>query len=222
MTPFDPLVVPIFATPFGRALVPGADSLNPQVAALFAERATPDRADPAGREPWMYRSRDDLLQWTDEPVRQLLAGILGAALAVVRAANDVTDETFRALQVQARAWYTIVRADGNVPSASHANAAWCAVYCVSASAPSPTRHDSGMLRLHESAHMTMFSDATNTLMRDPYQLGHRTWQPEPGQVAVFPATLTHEIALLRGPGEMQLVTALLRFLAPGQGGLPWW
>lgn len=222
MTAFQPQVVPIFATPLGLATVADAAELNPAVAALFTESANPDRADPASRQPLMYRSRDDLLAWPDVPVRALTGGIVGAALSVVRSLNELTDERFAALQVQARAWFTIVRPDGNVPSDSYPNAAWCAVYCVAAPQPSPTRLDSGVLRLHESFRATMFSDATNTLLRAPYQTGHRTWQPVPGQLAVFPAAITHEIALLRGEGELVLVSALLRFLAPGQTGMPWW
>ena len=68
----------------------------------------------------------------------------------------------------------------------------------------------------------MFSDATNTGMPAPYQAGHSTWRPVPGKLAVFPASITHEVALLRGKGELVLVTALLRFVAPGQTGVPWW
>lgn len=222
MTVFDPLVVPIFATPFGLATVPDAAELNSVVTTLFAERATAERADPASRPPTMFCSRDDLLQWTDEPVRRLAAGIIGASLAVVRSINEITDEQFAAFKLQARAWYSIVRPDGNVPSGSYANAAWCAVYCVGAPEPSPSRYDSGLLRLHESFHATMFSDATNTVLRAPFQSGHSTWRPVPGQLAVFPASVTHEIALLRGTGELVLVTALLRFVAPGQTGVPWW
>jgi hypothetical protein len=223
LTAFDPHVEPIFATPFGRATLPGASALNGPAAALFAERATADRADPASRLPLMFRSRDDLMQWSDAPVRALLEGICGAALAVVRSINAIGDEQFAALQLQARAWYTIVRPDGHVPSHNYSNAAWCAVYCVAAPPPATAaRFDSGQLRLHESARVTMFSDATNTVMRDPYQLGHRTWRPEPGQLALFPASVTHEIALLRGSGELQLVTMLLRLIAPGQTGMPWW
>ena len=222
MTAFDPLVMPIFATPFGLATVPEAAELNPAAVQLFAERAVPERADPASRDPLMFRSRDDLLQWPDEPVRRLAAGIMGAALSVVRLLNELTDEQFASFQLQARAWFTIVRPDGNVPSDSHSNAAWCAVYCVAAPEPSLNRHDSGLLRLHESFRATMFSDATNTVLRAPYQAGHSTWQPVPGQLAVFPASITHEIALHRGAGELLLVTALLRFVAPGQTGMPWW
>lgn len=219
---FHPQVEPIFATPFGQATVPDAAGLNSAAAALFAERAVPERADPASRPPSMYRSRDDLLTWPDEPVRRLAGGIAGAALAVVRSVNPFSDEQFAALQVQARAWYAIVRPDGHVASRNYANAAWCAVYCVAAPPASATRHDSAVLRLHESFQATMFSDATNTLLRAPFHSGHRTWQPVPGQLAVFPASIRHEVATLRGAGELVLVTLLLRFLAPGQQGLPWW
>ena len=222
MTPIQPQVVPIFATPLGLANLPGAAELNPPVAALFSVRATAERADPASRLPLMYRSRDDLLQWPDEPVRRLTAGVIGAALSVVRAVNDVTDEEFAVLQLQARAWFTIVRPDGNVPSDSYPNAAWCAIYCLAAPQLSPERYDSGVLRLHESFRATMFSDATNTLMHAPYNTGHSTWRPTPGQLAIFPAPLTHEVALLRGTGELMLISVLLRFIAPGQTGMPWW
>ena len=44
----------------------------------------------------------------------------------------------------------------------------------------------------------------------------------PGQLAVFPAAITHEIAMLRGEGELVLISALLRSRAPGQTGMPWW
>ena len=219
---FHPQVEPIFATPFGQATVPDAASLNPAVAALLSQRAVPERADPASRPPVMYRSRDDLVAWPEEPVRKLLGGIAGAALAVVRTVNQFSDEQFSALQVQPRAWYSIVRPDGSIASRNFSNAAWCAIYCAAAPQPSATRHDSGLLRLHESFQATMFSDATNTLLSPPFQSGHRTWRPVPGQLAVFPASLRHEVATMRGEGELMLVTMLLRFLSAGQQGLPWW
>ena len=64
-----PSVVPIFATPFGMAAVPEAEAPNPAVAALLGARATPERADPALHQAFTFRSRDDLLEWTDAPVR---------------------------------------------------------------------------------------------------------------------------------------------------------
>lgn len=218
----QPHIVPIFATPLGIAKVPGAEALNPAVASLLAEQATPARADPTNHQPFTYRSRDDLLQWTQEPVRKLTGGIVEAVLAVTRSINDFTDEQFAAFQVQARAWYTIVRSDGCVPSQNYPNATWCAVYCVAAPLISTARHDSGVVRLHESFRTTMFVDATNAALQVPYRPGHNTWQPEAGQALVFPASVTHEITLLRVSAELVLMTALVRFVAPGQTGVPWW
>ena len=222
MTALQPHVVPIFATPFGLAEVPDAAALNPAVAPLLAERATPARADPKHPQAMSYQSRDDLLDWSDEPVRRLTGGIIGAVLGVARAINDFSDEQFASFRIQARAWYTIVRQDGCVPSHSHSNAAWCAIYCVAAPPALGVRFDSGVVRLHESFRATMFTDATNSTPQLPYRPGHNTWRPVPGQVVVFPASIVHEIALLRGAGELVLVSALVRFVAPGQSGLPTW
>lgn len=221
-TALQPHVVPIFATPFGVAEVPDAATLNPLVAAILAERATPARADPAHRQAFSYRSRDDLLEWTEEPVRRVAGGVVAAVLGVARSINDFSDAQFAAFRVQARAWYTIVRPDGCVPSQSYANAAWCAVYCVAAPPAGSARFDSGVVRLHESYRATMFTDATNSTSQLPYRPGHNTWRPVPGQVVVFPAAITHEIALLRGAGELVLLSALVRFVAPGQEGMPSW
>jgi hypothetical protein len=222
MEALAPQVVPIFSTPLGIVKVPGAEALNPAVAALLAEQATPARADPDNRQAFTYRSKDDLLQWTQEPVRKLTTGILDAVCSVARSINDFTDEQFAGLQVQSRAWYTIVRSDGCVSSQNYPNAAWCAVYCVAAPPTASSRYDSGVVRLHESFRTTMFADATNSSLRVPYRPGHSTWQPEAGQMVVFPASVTHEITLLRVSGELLLMTALVRFVAPGQTGVPWW
>jgi hypothetical protein len=78
------------------------------------------------------------------------------------------------------------------------------------------------LRFYESRLGTMFADATNAAMHMPFTPGHSTWRPVPGQLAVFPAALTHEIALLRSPGQLMLVTVRVRFVAPGQQGLARW
>lgn len=217
-----PHIVPLFATPFGVMTVADGAALNPLVAALFSERATAQRADPGNRQAFAYRSRDDLLDWPDEPVRRLTAGIAGAAAAVIRSINDFSDPQFAAFRPQARAWFSIVHRDGCLPSISYQNAAWCAIYCLAAPQPTQQRFDSGVLRLHESHRPTMFSDATTALMRLPYAPGHSAWLPVPGQVAVFPAAVTHEIALLRGSGDLVLITTLLRFLAAEQTEIPWW
>ncbi len=223
MTELQPYVVPIFATPFGVVPLPDAPLLNPQLVTLFAGRSTPDRAHPSGQRASSFRSREDLFDWPDEPVRRVTADIAKAAVSVIRSITDFSDEQFSALKVQTRAWFTVVQPNGSVPSIAYPNTSWCAVYCVAAPPHTSARADSGVLRLHETSRATMFSDATNSVTQLPYRPGHNTWRPVPGQVAVFPASVTHEIALVRvDTGNLVLVTVLLRFFGAGQTGMPWW
>ena len=164
-----------------------------------------------------------MFDWNEEPVRQLSLGMVGAVTAVARSISDLSDQQFAALRMQMRAWYTLILPNGSVPATNYPNTSWCAIYCVAAPPPSSLRYDSGVLRLHENSRATMFSDATNTVTRLPYTPGHSTWRPVPGQVAIFPASVTHEIALLRvEQGSLLLVTALLRFFGAAQTGMPWW
>ncbi|MBV8342703.1 MAG: hypothetical protein JO173_10030 [Gammaproteobacteria bacterium] len=220
-----PHVVPIFATPFGVVTLPEGQALNPPLAALFAQRAAggsrsaDDAA--AGSPPLVFHSTDDLLEWPEEPVRLLIRGILAGVISVTAAVSDLPREQFAALRLQARAWFTIVRSDGAVPSTSYSNTSWLAVYCVATPEPSPSRADSGVLRMHESRLGTSFQDVADSSMRVPYRRGHYSWRPVPGQMAVFPASLTHEIALLRAPGALMTVTARIRFVAERSWMPPW-
>ncbi|HEY0766418.1 MAG TPA: hypothetical protein VGD47_00560 [Steroidobacteraceae bacterium] len=223
MSAAAPQVVPLFATPFGVVTLPDAPTLNPALAALFAEHATPARRDPLGS--WgalTFRSRDDLLEWPEEPVRQAIRGILAGVSSVAASINEFTPEQFAALRIQARAWFTIVQPDGCVPSTNYPNTSWLALYCVTAPQASRARFDSGVLRMHESRPGPMFQDATYSGIRIPYRPAHYTWRPVPGQLAVFPAAITHEIALVRATGALVIVTARVRFVGSDQGWMPAW
>jgi hypothetical protein len=221
MNATPPTVVPILAIPFGVVPLPEAEPQNPALAELFAARMRLDG--PAGQnDPFCYRSRDDLLEWPEEPVRRLAAAVFRGVHSVVNAVNDFTEAQLNSLAMQARGWFTIIAPDGRMPAVSYPLTAWCGIYCVAAQEPSPTRGDSGVLRLYESRLGTMFADATNATMRVPFTPGHYAWRPVPGQMAVFPASLTHEIALVRSPGQLVLVTVRVRFVGPGQQGLSRW
>ena len=125
-------------------------------------------------------------------------------------------------RLEARAWFTLVRPDGCVPSTSYPNTSWLAVYCVTAPEASKARVDSGVLRLHESRLLTMFQDPTQGGVRLPYRSGHCTWRPVPGEMAVFPAALTHEIALVRSSGMLTLISVRARFVGSGGAWMPPW
>jgi hypothetical protein len=221
MNAAPPIVVPILAVPFGVVRLPDAEDQNPALAALFAARI---RADSAAQlqNPLCYRSSDDLLEWPEAPVRQVAAAVFRGVYSVVNSVNDFTEAQLRSLEPQARGWFTVVKPDGCVPAASYPLTAWCGIYCVAAPELSALRRDSGVLRLYESRPGTAFTDATTAEMRIPFTPGHHGWRPVPGQLAVFPGSLTHEIALVRSTGNLVLVTVRVRFVAPGQQGLARW
>jgi hypothetical protein len=215
-----PRVVPILATPLGLATIPDAQQLNPALCALFAQRAAADRR-PAPN-PLRFSSTDDLLEWPEAPARRLAEGIAGAIYSLLRSVTDLTEAQLQSCKMETRAWFTIVRTNGSVPAANYPLSAWCIIYCVSAPPPVEDRPDSGVVRLYESRLGSTFQDATNSALRIPYSQAHYSWRPVAGNLVIFPASLTHEVALLRAAGELVLVTARCRFIAPGQQGFSRW
>jgi hypothetical protein len=214
-------IVPIFATPFAVLGLPEAERLNPTVASILQERAAAD-ADPSpASTPHCYRSREDI-RLDDPPVQAVSGEVLRGMAGVVAALNQFSEDRMRALTMQTCASFTIVRSNGSVAAHNFPLTSWCGIYCVEAPEPSADRRDSGVLRLHESRMRNMFSDATNSAMPVPYAMGHYAWRPVPGQLAVFPGSTSHEIALIRSPGSLVLLTLRVRFVAAGQTGWVRW
>jgi hypothetical protein len=214
-------LVPIFATPMAMITLPDASHSTGVVAQLLARHAA---ANPAQSTAGglCYQGRDDLLDWPDAPVRQLCSEILRGVWSTVAAATTLSHEQLSTLSVQARGAYTIVQPDGCVPAMSHSLTAWCGIYCLQAPAPAATRGDSGVVRFYESRLGTSLADATTSALRVPFLSGNYTWRAVPGQLVVFPGSLTHEIPLIRSVGALTLITVRVRFVAPGQEGLTRW
>lgn len=219
MNAVPPTVVPILAMPLCIASIVNAQQLNPSLCDLFAQRMA---ADSRPQNPLVFRSTDDLMDWQEAPVRRLEEGVLAAVYSMVGSLNEFSEAQLRSFQLQTRAWFTVVRTNGSVPAASYPLTSWCVIYCVSGPPLIDARADSGVVRLYESRLGTTFQDATNSMLRIPYRRSHCAWRPEAGKMVIFPASLTHEIALMRAAGELILVTARLRFVAPGQQGFTRW
>jgi hypothetical protein len=215
-----PTVMPILATPLGLAAMADAEQLNPALRELFARRAAADRR-PAPN-PLRFSSSDDLMEWPDAPARQVSDGIAGAVYTLVRNVSNLDEAQLRSCKFEMRAWFTIVLTNGSVPAANYPLSAWCVIYCVAAPPPVEDRPDSGVVRLYESRFGSTFQDATNSALRIPYSQSHYSWRPVAGNLVIFPASLTHEVALLRAAGELVLITARCRFTAPGQQGFSRW
>ena len=213
-------VMPILAMPLGIATLPEADQLNPALNELFAQRMAADQR-PA-RNPLRFLSSDDLTEWPEAPVRRLAQGMAGAVHSLVGSVSAIGEAQLRSCRFEMRAWFTVVRPNGSVPATSHPLSAWCAIYCAAAPALADDRADSGVVRLYESNLGTTFQDATNSVLRIPYSRSHYAWRPVAGQLIIFPASLTHEVALLRAARDLVLVTARCRFVALGQQGFSRW
>ena len=211
-----PAITPIFATPFAVVPTGVAPDLNAALASLFLSRATDAQRDRAlTRDSLCFRSREDLFDWQGEPVGQLRREVLGGICAAVMAINHYSDTEFDALGLQARARFTIVRSNGCVPASSARMASWYAIYCVAAPPASSARPDSGALRLYAIRDPTMFMDAANQRLREPFSGAHHLWRPVAGQMAVFPGSILHEVALNRAEADLILVSARVRFAHPG-------
>jgi len=164
----------------------------------------------------------DVLSRPDPLFQTLRETLLEGVCTAVRAVNDYTPEQFEAFTTEARGWLTLVQPDGQITATSYPMTSWLGMYCIAAPEPSPTRYDSGVLRLYESRLGTMFSDATNSLLKSPFRTGHHAWTPLPGVLAVFPASALHEVATLRSATPLMLATVRVRFTAPGQLGHSLW
>jgi hypothetical protein len=201
--------------------LPDASQSTEVVAQLLARHVAADPAQSSAAGS-CYQSRDDLLEWADAPVRQLCSEILRGVWSTVAAATTLSHEQLSTLSVQARGAYTIVQRDGCVPATSHSLTAWCGIYCLQAPDPVAERVDSGVVRFYESRLGTSLADATTSALRVPFLSGHYTWRAVPGQLVVFPGSLTYEIPLIRAVGALTLITVRARFVAPGQEGLTRW
>ena len=219
MTYATATVAPILSMPFGVLPLALGQSLNPALVTLFTAHAAQGADALAAHR---YRSKDDLFLWPEPEVKQLAEEMSRGVCSVVLAVNEFSEQVLHGFSIEARAWFTILEKDGCVPAANYPLTAWCAVYCVAAPECSSERADSGVLRIHESRLGHMYHDITLASMRAPYRPGHYGWRPVAGQMAVFPASAIHEIALLRSGGQLILVTARFRFVAAGQPGIGRW
>lgn len=215
-------VVPIFATPFAVVELPAATQANPVIGPLLARHAAAHPVAGPESDRFCYRSEDDLLEWNEPAMHELCADMLRGVWSTVATVNSFTPEQLQSLSMQARGSFTIVQPNGHGPATTYPLTSWVGVYCVEAPPSSTERSDSGVLRLYESRLTTMFADATNSTMRLPFTTGHYAWRPIPGQLAIFPGSLTHEIALIRSAGQLTLITVRARFVGTGQEGFSRW
>ncbi len=223
MQPVAGSLTPIFATPFASLQLPVNLEFNRELQQLLDGRvATQFRCAHKPNNPLLFQSRDDLFGWQEPRVQQLRAHMLRALASVVAACNEYTDQEFGELTIDARAHFARIAASGFLPTTSYTQATWCMAYCVAAPELTTDRPANGVLRLYETRLGNTLIDASNWRLKAPFGLAHHVWRPTPGYMAVFPASLPHELSLLQGRGELLLVIGRARFTTPGQTDMPPW
>lgn len=223
MQPVAGSLTPIFATPFASLQLPVTVEFNMELQQLLHGRVgAQHRCAHKPNNPLLFQGRDELFAWQDPAVLQLRAHMLRALASVVAACNEYTDQEFGELAIDARGHCARILPDGFLPTASYTQATWCMVYCVTAPELTTDRPANAVLRIYETRLGNTLIDASNWRLKPPFGLAHHVWRPTPGYMAVFPASLPHEISLLQGRGELLLAIARARFATPGQTDLPPW
>ena len=212
-------IVPIFATPFAAVGSSMGPEFNTRVAQLCESRCAAAGSPAQGsRDPLHFRSHDDLLDSTDVTAGELERLMIRQASSLIASLSGIEVAEFARLQVESRAWCSIVRRDGHVPCQHFSGASWLAVYCAQAGEPDAGSQGAGVLRLYERRLGSIYRDASTWELSAPYRYGNHTWTPVPGSMALFPAHVPHEVSVLRSDTALILVFALLRFLeAPARG-----
>jgi len=193
-------IVPLFATPFA-AVNTGTDrSFNERVAVL-CESQQSRTSGPA---------RDDFFSLDDPVAGELRDVIMRHASSVVAGLSTAAD--FARLQMQARAWCSVVSRNGHVSAQHFPGASWLAVFCAQAGDSDAGIRNAGVLRLYERRLGSVYRDASTSELKPPFCYGNHTWTPVPGHMALFPSHVPHEVSVVRSDTPLLLVFAMIRFV----------
>lgn len=199
-------VQPAFAVPMVWGSRPD-DGLNDELRELFIarEREGARYANPnpyTQRNEHLFESHFDLFSWNEPCVRRLQDFCWAALLNAVKEMNGYDDAFMKRLRIGADAWYHVTRRGGYFGIHNHPMASWSGVYCVSGGTHDAGARDSGLLNFINPFVMnTMFVDAGNAQLREPYMYASRSYRLETGQLVLFPSWILHEVKPFIGDGE---------------------
>jgi hypothetical protein len=191
-----------FAVPFGEARLPGCESLNRRLEALFLERETDAYRNPTPShipQQEMFESRFNLFLWPEACVRELRAFVLDSVAQTLMQVSDLQPAEIARLQIHNHTWFHITRYAGSFVAHNHPLASWSAVYCVRAGERVAEHPGGGVLRfLDTRPGADAYLDVANRRLRTDFALKSREVRLEEGQVIVFPSFAFHEVAPFYG------------------------
>jgi uncharacterized protein (TIGR02466 family) len=178
--------------------LPGCESLNRELEALFIARETEEYRNPMPShrpQQELFESRFNLFRWPEPCIQQLRTFMLeGVAQAVLRATNLAPQE-FSRLQFHNHTWFHITRHAGSFVAHNHPMASWSAVYCVRAGESVPEHPDSGVLRLADPrTGAAAYQDPANQRLHGAFALRPLELRLVAGQMVIFPSYLFHDVS----------------------------
>lgn len=195
-----------FAVPLYFDQLEKPEALNSALISLFHQKQQqPEIANPnpyTERNSSLYESRFDLFSWPDQAIKALSQFCCNKVIQCVADLNGYSKAELARIQLGADSWFHITKSGGFFAIHNHPMASWSGVYCVSRGEPDPDVKNNGYLSfLNPFIQNTMFVDAGNARMRQPFSQTGLGYDLQPGQLVLFPSWLLHEVKPFIGKGE---------------------
>ncbi|ATE63448.1 TIGR02466 family protein [Rhizorhabdus dicambivorans] len=199
----EPQVLSLFETPLLADMLPGHETINPQLAATIRARRAQDPAGMQRSNRLGWHSDTAMLDWGGPAFRPLIE----RAIAIANAQTvDIRPKGATPFSWYAEAWANVSAHGGSNQFHCHAGAYWSAVYYVDDGyAGSADRALGGELTLEDPRMPAMLMEQPGLRLRprpeDPLAEPDQLVRPRSGQLLMFPAWLRHGVRPYLGPGE---------------------
>lgn len=195
-----------FAVPLYWDQHPEPAAMNAALTELFHQKMTqPEFTNPnpyTVRNDALYESRFDLFSWPEPVIRQLSDFCCSRVMQCVAEINGYDQATLKRIQLGADSWFHVTKDGGYFAIHNHPMASWSGVYCVSDGEPDPgIKNNAQLTFINPFIQSTMFVDAGNAQMKQPFSHVSQGFQLKAGQLVLFPSWLLHEVKAYFGQGE---------------------
>lgn len=187
-----------FSVPLYQAEIQDPTRLNNELLHLLQVKAQlPEYKNPRPytvRNEALFESRFDMFSWPEKPIQALNQFCCQHVYQCVAELNKYDAAYLSTLKLGVDSWFHMTKSGGYFSIHNHPMASWSGVYCVHAGEPDAAVPNNGHLSfISPFIQSSMFVDAGNAQMIQPYQLGNLGFQLKAGQLIIFPSWLLHEV-----------------------------